>query len=80
MSDTRWQIPDARFDRVNLTNSKLYAHRSQMNGKVKFEFTDKAWQHPSPAGWFFVSLPVAMAEEIRAILIWHPGNPIVYVQ
>lgn len=51
-----------------------------MNGKVKFEFTDKAWQHPSPAGWFFVSLPVAMAEEIRAILIWHPGNPIVYVQ
>ncbi|MEO7978381.1 DUF1905 domain-containing protein [Flavobacterium sp.] len=36
-----------------------------MNGKIKYEFTEKAWQHSSPGGWYFVSLPTEMAQEIR---------------
>ncbi|HMV25283.1 MAG TPA: DUF1905 domain-containing protein [bacterium] len=36
-----------------------------MNGKIKYEFSAKTWQHPSPNGWHFVSLPIKMAKEIR---------------
>lgn len=41
-----------------------------MNGKVQYEFSAQAWQHSSPGGWFFVSLPEEMAAEIRANLKW----------
>jgi len=41
-----------------------------MNGKVKYEFSACTWQHSSPGGWYFVSLPVEMAAEIRANLKW----------
>lgn len=43
---------------------------SRLNGKVKYTFSACTWQHPSPGGWIFVSLPVEMAEEIRAHLKW----------
>ncbi|WPR70238.1 DUF1905 domain-containing protein [Flavobacterium sp. NG2] len=39
-----------------------------MNGKIKYEFSEKPWQHSSPGGWYFVSLPKEMAKEIRCSL------------
>ena len=39
-----------------------------MTGKIKYEFSAKLWQHASPGGWFFVSLPKEMSKEIRSIL------------
>ena len=41
-----------------------------MKGKIKYEFSAKIWQHSSPNGWHFVSLPTDMAEEIRENLKW----------
>lgn len=31
-------------------------------------FSEKPWQHASPGGWYFVSLPKDMAKEIRGLL------------
>lgn len=39
-----------------------------MNGKVKYQFTAKTWQHASPGGWHFISLPKEMSKEIRKYL------------
>ena len=39
-----------------------------MNGKIKYDFTGKVWQHSSPGGWYFVSLPTEIAKEIRSVL------------
>jgi len=41
-----------------------------MLGKIKYEFSAKIWQYSSPNGWYFVSLPIAMAKEIRDNLKW----------
>ncbi len=41
-----------------------------MNGKIKYEFYAKAWQHSAPNGWYFVSLPTEIANEIRENLKW----------
>lgn len=41
-----------------------------MNRRIKYEFSANTWQHPSPYGWHFVSLPQAMADEIRENLKW----------
>ncbi len=41
-----------------------------MEGKIKFEFSAEMWQHGSPGGWFFVSLPKDMSREIREHLGW----------
>ena len=35
---------------------------------IQYEFEAIMWQHPSPGGWSFVSLPQVMAEEIRSLL------------
>ncbi|HEY3387521.1 MAG TPA: DUF1905 domain-containing protein [Saprospiraceae bacterium] len=35
---------------------------------IKYEFTAKPWQHASPGGWCFVSMPIHMAKEIRDLL------------
>lgn len=35
---------------------------------IHYEFEATMWQHPSPGGWYFVSLPHGMAEEIRNLL------------
>lgn len=32
---------------------------------IKYEFAAKMWQHSLPGGWFFISLPLNVAEEIR---------------
>lgn len=41
-----------------------------MNGKIKYAFTAKLWQHSPPGGWHFVSLPAELASEIRENLKW----------
>ncbi|MBV6472803.1 MAG: hypothetical protein JPMHGGIA_01064 [Saprospiraceae bacterium] len=41
-----------------------------MEGKIKYEFSGKVWQHRSPGGWHFVSLPIKMAAEIRENMKW----------
>jgi hypothetical protein len=41
-----------------------------MNTKIKYQFSAKPWKHPAPNGWYFVSLPVEMATEIRENLKW----------
>ena len=37
---------------------------------IKYEFTAKPWQHSSPGGWYFVSLPKKIGKEIREHLKW----------
>jgi hypothetical protein len=39
-----------------------------MNSKIKYDFSEKPWQHSSPTGWHFISLPKEMAKEIRTAL------------
>ncbi len=41
-----------------------------MDGKLKYDFSTKIWQHNSPGGWFFVSLPKKLSEEIRTHFKW----------
>ena len=41
-----------------------------MDGKIKYEFSAKIWQHSSPGGWCFVSLPSKASTEIRKNLKW----------
>jgi len=36
-----------------------------MTGKIKYEFSGKPWQHNATNGWYFISIPTEMAEEIR---------------
>ena len=38
--------------------------------KIAYTFSAKIWQHNSSSGWFFVSLPAGISEEIRANLRW----------
>jgi len=39
-----------------------------MTGKIKYTFTSPPWQHSSPGGWHFISLPKKLAKEIRSTL------------
>ena len=39
-----------------------------MNGKIRYQFSAKTWQHASPGGWHFVSMPKEIAKEIREAL------------
>ncbi|MFY7900829.1 MAG: DUF1905 domain-containing protein [Chitinophagaceae bacterium] len=41
-----------------------------MQGKVTYTFEAIIWQHTGPNGWYFVSMPIDMAAEIRANLKW----------
>ena len=41
-----------------------------MHAPITYSFTATVWQYASPGGWFFVSLPQEIAEEIRAHLKW----------
>jgi len=38
--------------------------------KIKYEFSAKPWKYASPNAWYFVSLPVDLAHEIRAGFKW----------
>lgn len=37
---------------------------------ITYKFTSPVWQHPSPGGWYFVSLPIEFSEEIRQNMKW----------
>ena len=41
-----------------------------MNVKIHYTFESPLWQHASPGGWHFISLPVDMAREIRENSQW----------
>ncbi len=41
---------------------------NEMTGKIKYFFSEKVWQHSSPGGWYFVSLPESVSQEIRELL------------
>ena len=41
-----------------------------MQAKIKYDFSAKLWQHNSPGGWFFVTLPESVSKEIRENLGW----------
>lgn len=34
-------------------------------GKIPYRFKSRPWKYDGPAGWYFVSLPKDMADEIR---------------
>lgn len=36
-----------------------------MSGKIRYVFSGMVWQHTSPGGWYFVSLPENVSKEIR---------------
>jgi len=38
--------------------------------KIKYEFSAKIWQHSAQGGWYFVSLPIELSDEIRENLKW----------
>jgi len=40
----------------------------EKSSRIKFAFKAKSWQHASPGGWYFVSLPKDLAKEIREAL------------
>jgi Domain of unknown function (DUF1905) len=39
-----------------------------MLGKLKYNFYQKVWQHAAPYGWYFVSFPKNISNEIRTTL------------
>lgn len=41
-----------------------------MIAKIKNAFSAKIWQHSAPGGWYFVSLPIELSNEIRGNLQW----------
>jgi hypothetical protein len=38
--------------------------------KIKYKFSAKIWQHSALGGWYFVSLPIELSNEIRGNLQW----------
>lgn len=34
---------------------------------IQYQFSAKPWQHHGPGGWYFVSLPVQLSNEIRTV-------------
>lgn len=41
-----------------------------MKNRIKYEFSARVWRYASSGGWYFVSLPIKMAKEIRTHLKW----------
>ena len=41
-----------------------------MSINITYKFSAPVWQHPSPGGWYFVSLPIEFSEEIRQNMKW----------
>jgi len=41
-----------------------------LQAKIKYDFSGKIWKHNANGGWFFVSLPTDISEEIREHLKW----------
>ncbi|MCP9198833.1 DUF1905 domain-containing protein [Gramella sp. GC03-9] len=41
-----------------------------MQAQIKYEFSATLWKYEGKGGWFFVSLPKEISEEIRNNLKW----------
>jgi Domain of unknown function (DUF1905) len=41
-----------------------------MTGIIQYNFSSKIWKHSAPGGWYFVSVPKEISEEIRRNLKW----------
>ena len=41
-----------------------------MESKIRYKFSNNLWQHNSPGGWHFISLPKSLSKEIRENLKW----------
>lgn len=41
---------------------------------IKYVFTAEIWKYSGPAGWYFISLPVKLAKEIRENLKLQEGG------
>ena len=41
-----------------------------MQAKIRYDFSARLWQDPSPGGWFFISIPKNISKEIRENLKW----------
>lgn len=41
-----------------------------MAGRIRYEFPAEVWQYAGSGGWYFVSLPLDLAAEIRENLKW----------
>jgi hypothetical protein len=41
-----------------------------MPQSIQYQFSAKMWQHSSPGGWHFVSLPEDISKEIRTHFQW----------
>jgi hypothetical protein len=39
-------------------------------GNIPFPFQAQPWRYSGQAGWYFVSLPLEMAQEIRTLVGW----------
>lgn len=33
--------------------------------RIRYEFKSEVWRHQSTGGWFFISMPIDLAQEIR---------------
>lgn len=38
--------------------------------RIQYDFTAKIWQYDGPNGWYFVTVPATISEEIRTHLKW----------
>lgn len=45
----------------------LVTKSERMIPKIPFHFEGEIWQHQGPGGWFFVSLPPELSQEIRSL-------------
>lgn len=41
-----------------------------MKDKIHYEFSATVWQYASPGGWFFITVPPTISDEIRENLKW----------
>ena len=41
-----------------------------MTGQIKYDFSTNMWKHHAPGGWYFVSVPKTISDEIRENLKW----------
>ena len=41
-----------------------------MSINITYKFSAPVWQHPSPGGWYFVSLPNELSQEIQGYFGW----------
>lgn len=42
----------------------------KIRGAIRYGFTAKPWQYQGKASWYFISLPLNLAKEIRQNLKW----------